>query len=277
MKREKRSRSAISARVAAFTLIELLVVVATISLLMAILLPALSNAREQGRRTACLSNLHAVGTAIHAYAQDFEDTIPFGPKAPGAFSPSVFYPSTGAPTSLISVSIPAAPPAPSVQPVALGLLLQTYLSTKPKVLFCPGSDQNENADAELAKVGIGQAQSSYFYRHGSMTSMVDTAASMKLWQSHIRINKLGINSNGNPIRALAIDTMFPSNPGLSAFGAVPRTHHQTKVANILFVDGHAEGSPNVNSRYTLDLSDYASLTQAFLRILEILERAEEAN
>ena len=41
----------------AFTLIELLVVIAIISLLMAILLPVITNARAQGKRIVCLGNL----------------------------------------------------------------------------------------------------------------------------------------------------------------------------------------------------------------------------
>jgi prepilin-type N-terminal cleavage/methylation domain-containing protein len=40
-----------------FTLIEFLVVIAIITLLMAILIPALNRAREQGKRAACLHNL----------------------------------------------------------------------------------------------------------------------------------------------------------------------------------------------------------------------------
>ena len=44
-------------RTKGFTLIELLVVIAIIAVLMAILMPTLNRAREQGRRAACLANL----------------------------------------------------------------------------------------------------------------------------------------------------------------------------------------------------------------------------
>ena len=51
-----------------FTLIEVLVVVAIIALLISILLPSLSRAKEMSRRAVCASRLHNMGVAVHTYA-----------------------------------------------------------------------------------------------------------------------------------------------------------------------------------------------------------------
>lgn len=59
----------------AFTLIELLVVIAIISILAAILFPVFARAREQARKTACLSNLKQIGSAVLMYAQDYDEQL----------------------------------------------------------------------------------------------------------------------------------------------------------------------------------------------------------
>jgi prepilin-type N-terminal cleavage/methylation domain-containing protein/prepilin-type processing-associated H-X9-DG protein len=57
-------------RTKGFTLIELLVVIAIIAVLMAILMPTLNRAREQGRRAACLANLKQLTLAWLMYADE---------------------------------------------------------------------------------------------------------------------------------------------------------------------------------------------------------------
>jgi prepilin-type processing-associated H-X9-DG protein/prepilin-type N-terminal cleavage/methylation domain-containing protein len=60
----------------AFTITELLVVIAIIALLLALLLPALNKARRSAQRTACLSNLQHIGTALYVYASDGRGAFP---------------------------------------------------------------------------------------------------------------------------------------------------------------------------------------------------------
>lgn len=248
-----------------FTLIELLVVIAVLGLLAALLVPALASAQQAGRRASCLNNLRQIGLAIRGYSTDYHGLIPFGPKAPPFTSPASFYPSTGAPTSLLSLQNGA--------PAGLGLLLAHYLSDTPRALFCPGSDQPLDASAELARVGVHQAQSSYYYRHGSNTRLFDDPQEPP-GSDHLRLDNLGLNREGLPIRALALDTQFLSPPDLASFNMKPRTHHRMKFANVLHADGSVVSRNNQDQRFTVDLRTYADIRDAFNTILRVLEQAD---
>ncbi len=238
---------------------------AILGILASLLLPALSSAKARGKRAVCLSNLRQIGTAIHVYADDHEGRIPFGPQAPPFTSPASFYPSTGAPTSLLSLR--------DGQPVGLGLMLDSALAREPRVVFCPGNDQPLDSATELGHVGRTQAQGSYYYRHGGNTRLFDPVG-IPFSPDQIRLDSLGDNREGQPIRALVMDTQFVCPPDLAAFNVRPRTHHGLREVGILRADGSARPHSNRDGRFTVDLRDYSELRAAFARILGAFERAD---
>jgi prepilin-type N-terminal cleavage/methylation domain-containing protein len=86
-------------RAGGFTLVELLVVIGIVALLIAILLPALSSAREQANRIKCAANLRGIGQAMHLYAHDRHNIFTRADQTSGkTYIPAGKYDSLLAPT-----------------------------------------------------------------------------------------------------------------------------------------------------------------------------------
>ncbi len=106
----------------AFTLVEILVVIAIIALLAALLFPAFARARESGRQTSCVTNLHQISIAVQQYYQDerrypdsLVDLLPEG--------------------SNYDNGTPAPTPIPTIAPNVSG-----YLKNGSEGLLCPDDD-----------------------------------------------------------------------------------------------------------------------------------------
>lgn len=229
----------------AFTLIELLVVVSIIALLVAMLLPTLSKAKQRTREVMCMTRLGGQLRAIYMYAQAHDGSIPVGPA--GAMAPPM-------------------PPLPhnSIATNQLWIGSQATFNgcgalsvhdwQDPQGFFCPGDDSYDPVE-ELARLRArseADAYGSYLYRQ------LDQAESA-------RIGNLGENDAGLPVKALLMD-LNSRMPGMPA-----RTNHAGRRVNIGFVDSHVQTYDNARETFSLRPQDVAD---PFARLDEILIAAD---
>jgi prepilin-type N-terminal cleavage/methylation domain-containing protein/prepilin-type processing-associated H-X9-DG protein len=131
-----------------FTLIELLVVIGIIAVLMGILAPALQKARESGRRTVCLNNLHQVHLAITMYAHDNGGKLPTrleksGNKIWGNWLGS------------------------SWNPYGLGHLINEGYAKDPRIFYCPSNTMCRFKEQYWFDIQGSESWMTYRYRNNN--------------------------------------------------------------------------------------------------------------
>ncbi|MGE0482402.1 MAG: type II secretion system protein [Phycisphaerae bacterium] len=129
-----------------FTLIELLVVVAIIALLISILLPSLSRARELAKRAVCASNLRGIGQSEHIYANDNSEWFPHD-----AYSQNITAtnPEANAVNYIGAIGTnytqPTVPTNQTNHPVTRSMFLMISQGQQtPKQFICPSSGDGED-------------------------------------------------------------------------------------------------------------------------------------
>lgn len=128
----------------AFTLIELLVVVSIISLLIAILIPSLGQAKRTAKRVACAGNLRQLAIASRGYAGANEDFVPAMAGQPnGTYT-----------YSNLSWNIVASA-GPNAAYYGPGLLFSSGALTNPRILLCP-SQNSESFNGSSWKDPFGK-------------------------------------------------------------------------------------------------------------------------
>lgn len=115
-----------------FTLIELLVVIAVIALLIGLLLPALSRAREAGRAVVCRSNIRQIGTGFFSYANDYK-------AIPGAYWQGPQNLDWCGKNNATYIANPAGWRHPLMTSV-----LKEYLGSTDAILICPTGKRRNN-------------------------------------------------------------------------------------------------------------------------------------
>jgi len=244
-----------------FTLIELLVVVSIIGLLVAILLPSLRRARDQGKMAACAANLHQIGTAIHAYASEYNGYIPRGPDPAHPFD---FGSNILATNQIwIGTGAPGPPASHPLQYNALGQLLRSTI-TDARVLFCP-ADDNFNLQEESPRIGTeADAYGSYLYRQ--LDHLPADAATG-------RLDRMGSNVIGGqpvPVETLALDANSLGE------GLFHHTNHLGRTANILFRDSSVRAFDNRRGLFAIPAAAFDNLANLPTALDQILTNADYA-
>ncbi len=218
-----------------FTLIELLVVIAIIALLISILLPSLSRARELSKRTVCAANLRGIGQAMYIYAQD----------EPGVF-PAVAEVFTGSPAGACTFFRPAdrsmVPPTTGVPSPTTDLwLLLRANNTTPKQFNCPSTtdipDPSQDTLAYYDFLGPANLSYAYQYQHSPNRPIVGTSSEPTF----------PVMADANPYLKGNVGTTLIQPDRESQFRGNSNNHTNREGQNVLFQDSHVlfEKGPDV--------------------------------
>ncbi len=216
-----------------FTLIELLVVIAIIALLAAMLLPALSRARENAKSSFCLNNLKQLGSLLHLYTSDNGDRLPPSNNGSQFWSEIIsdYFSTTEAfanqtsrlyecPTAINQFSDPNQIYQYHRNYAANNLVLTDYRDEPPRLI----------SSVKQASTIAALLDAPNFDEYGCWYR-IEPPGGPYLWWEPVAENAL------NDVIPLGVDNLGPT-PNLNS---IRYRHKGNLLANVMHVDGSAKG------------------------------------
>lgn len=219
----------------AFTLIELLVVIAIIALLISILLPSLSRARELSKRTVCAANLRGIGQAMYIYAQDDPQVFPTINANKNVTTMTLFggFPGPQADngpwrSNAGGVQIYNGGPSPTVD---LWTVVRAN-NTTPKQFICPSTtdtpDPAQDTTAYYDFKGSTNLSYAYQYQHDPDRRIIGTSSEPSF----------PFMADANPYLKGGETTVQINTDRQGPFRGNSKNHTNREGQNVLFQDGH---------------------------------------